>query len=385
MALRASSEEEDQGAGSEEDEDFEPLAGAKVQCAGSKKSKVVVPKVLEEKGVQEKELAMDVVDDDCQEVESQEDLPHGVHSAETIILDVEGGKEEVEDKEDEIGQARKKTKVLESEDEMCEETEVVREKVEVANKPNRGKEWKKVEELWVVGSRFRNSSGDSEKRTRKKPKKYVESSDSENGGDGFIASDESDDDFEESKKKKPKTKKKSPTKKAPSKAKQTVVTAIPVLPSQQTPSVTPTPTKPLGRLATPSTPIIPSRQTPFSIPSPALSKSTSKPLPTPKQLPHSPKRPLGSHNPSPATPTTPSLTSNSSLASLLGLKKKSIPLPSAVPKIPSWTPPSRVGSSPGPSLSSPLASSLSPGLRRLGLSRNQRSIKPLHTNLHINH
>ena len=69
-----------------------------------------------------------------------------------------------------------------------------------------------VGETWVVGERSRRSSGDSDKRSRKKPQKYVESSDSENDLDGVIDSDESDEEFEEIKKKK-----QAKTKQAPSK------------------------------------------------------------------------------------------------------------------------------------------------------------------------
>merc|ERR1712112_67849 len=64
-------------------------------------------------------------------------------------------------------------------------------------------------ETWVVGERGRRSSGDQ--RSRKKPQKYVESSDSENDLDGLIHSYE---EFEEQKKKKKQSKpKKVPLKK----------------------------------------------------------------------------------------------------------------------------------------------------------------------------
>merc|ERR1712037_1079836 len=96
-----------------------------------------------------------------------------------------------------------------SEDEETEVAKVPEEqlpkkilKEELVTKKNLKPKRTTVGETWVVGERSRRSSGDQ--RSRKKPQKYIESSDSENDLDGVIDSNESE---EEKKKKQPKTKK----------------------------------------------------------------------------------------------------------------------------------------------------------------------------------
>merc|ERR550525_1866688 len=117
-----------------------------------------------------------------------------------------------------------------------------------------------------------------------------------------------------------------------------------------------------------------------------------------KADPASPLRPLGIHNPSsPSRPsalsspaaTTP--TSSLNLKDLLKLKSGGIGSKStpSTPNqhrgspAPAWKPPAKVGSSLANSSSLPASPGLSPGLRRLGLSRNFRSPAPLHKNLKL--
>ena len=111
---------------------------------------------------------------------------HCPNSASTVVLDDEG--EEVEEKGD------RENILLEDSEGDEKETEIAMD-VKKLNKS-------KKSETWIVGeSRGRRSSGDCEKRNRRRPKKYVESSDSEDDLEGVINSDESDEEFEEKKKK----------------------------------------------------------------------------------------------------------------------------------------------------------------------------------------
>merc|ERR1719447_1163585 len=214
-----------------------------------------------------------------------------------------------------------------------------------------------VGETWVVGE-----------RSSKNPRKYVESSDSENDQDGVLDSDESDEEFEEAKRKMQSKNKKVPLKK-PNRIQAVKHSAT-------------------GR--TNENPASESNQS-RGLAEKKVMKESLENQPTPA----SPVRPFGIHNPSSpsrhssAATTTP--TPSLSLPALLKLKPGGAgsPLPSS-PNLhrgspaPAWKPPAKVGSGLTNSSSLPPASpGLSPGLRRLGLSRNWKSPAPLHKNLKL--
>ena len=133
-------------------------------------------------------------------------------------------------------------------------------------------------EAWVVGERNKRSSGDSEKRTRKKPLKYVESSDSENDFDGMVDSDETDEEFEEEKKRKKTKPGKAPLKK-PNKTQTTENSAAKIKRGNNPPSEVVKQSK-------------------------VLEKNSISSGGQHKADPASPLRPLGIHNPS--SPSRPS-------------------------------------------------------------------------------
>merc|ERR1712130_972141 len=250
------------------------------------------------------------------------------------------------------------------EDSNDEETEVVEEQLPKKNleeklmtKQNSKPKRTTLGETWVVGERGRRSSG--EQRSRKKPQKYVESSDSENDLDGLIDSDE---EFEEQTKKKKSKAKKVPLKKP-------------------------------DRIQTDQNSDASSVRSPASD---QIRVSEKKVLEENQPNPASPVRPFGIHNPTspcrpPATTTTPCTTPTPSLSlsALLKLKTgaggsnpSSTNLHRGSPA-PAWKPPAKVGSSLANSTSLPASPGLSPGLRRLGLSRNWKSPAPLHKNLKL--
>ena len=181
-----------------------------------------------------------------------------------------------------------------------------------------------VGETWVVGERSRRSSGDQ--RSRKNPRKYVESSDSENDQDGVIDSDESDEEFEEAKRKMQSKNKKVPLKK-PNRIQAVKHSAT-------------------GRLN--ENPASESNQS-RALAEKKVMKESLENQPTPA----SPVRPFGIHNPSSpsrhssAVTTTP--TPSLSLPALLKLKPGGAgsPLPSS-PNLhrgspaPAWKPPAKV-------------------------------------------
>ena len=184
-------------------------------------------------------------------------------------------------------------------------------------------------EAWVVGEGNKRSSGDSEKRIRKKPLKYVESSDSENDFDGTINSDETDEEFEEEKKRKKTKPSKAPLKK-PNKTQATENSAASIKRGNNPPSEVVKQSRVLEK---------------NSISSGGQNKAD----------PASPLRPLGIHNPSsPSRPsalsspaaTTP--TSSLNLKDLLKLKSGGIGSTPSTPNqhrgspAPAWKPPAKV-------------------------------------------
>jgi len=239
---------------------------------------------------------------------------------------------------------------------------------------------RKVDESWVVSGRKKTNKGKEHKITLKRtvrPKKYSgDSSDSENfsGDDSY---DESDDEFETvHRTKKTEVVKKPPLKKTP--VKKTLKSVSPSASKQS-------PKKPLG--------------THNPSPSYSLPASNIKNLfqnKSPIKIVTNPKSPAPTHQSSKPAPSMKSLTPgpNHTVSSLLkqfqsqtkstpamGHKSKSITAASPAPstplqkKLPCWTPPARIGT--------PGAKSLAPGQSpkiglRVGLSRNFKS-KPLHS------
>merc|ERR1719357_1720992 len=308
-------------------------------------------------------------------------LPWNAHcpnSASTVVLDDDG--EEVEER------GVREDILLEDSEGDEKETEIAKD-VKKLNKS-------KKSETWIVGeSRARKSSGDCEKRNRRRPKKYIESSDSEDDMEGVINSDESDEEFEE-KKTKPKPKKAGSKMPIKSPANRNVATknAIenPAREKKQDcfeekqvlakKSVQPTDHQaPPGSTVRPlgvHNPSSPSRPSLPSTPATTIKLSAPSTPSTPASRPSAPC------NPASTTPT-PSL----SLPALLKLKNGGIGSKPSSPILqkgpPAWKPPAKVGSSSATSSSIPASPGLSPGLRRLGLSRNFRSPAPLHKNLKL--
>ena len=207
-----------------------------------------------------------------------------------------------------------------SEDEETEVAKVAEEqlpkkilKEELVTKKNLKPKRTTVGETWVVGERSRRSSGDQ--RSRKKPQKYVESSDSENDLDGVIDSNESDEEFEEENKKKQSKAKKAPLKK-PNK-----------IQVDKNSATSRTSENPAGE----------SKRNEVS------EKKVLEVSPGNQPTPASPVRPFGIHNPSsPCTTPTPSL----SLSALLKLKTDAggskPPSPNLHRGSPAWKPPAKV-------------------------------------------
>merc|ERR550534_3047990 len=197
---------------------------------------------------------------------------------------------------------------------------------------------------------------------RRRPKKYIESSDSEDDMEGVINSDESDEEFEEKKKK-------AKPKKAGSK--------IPIK-------------SPANRnVATKNAIENPAREKKQDCFEEKQVLAKNSVQPTNHQMPPgSTVRPLGVHNPSaPCSPASTTPTPSLSLPALLKIKNGGIGSKPSSPILqrgpPAWKPPAKVGSSSATSSSIPASPGLSPGLRRLGLSRNFRSPTPLHKNLKL--
>jgi len=359
MALRVSSEE-DVGGGAASDEGIHVVKPADKKKAGL--------------GVVNEGGSMVLGDSDDEEAAPA----HCPNSASTVVLDDEG--EEVEEKGD-------------REDILLEDSEGDEKETEIAMDVKKLNKSKKSE-TWIVGeSRGRRSSGDCEKRNRRRPKKYVESSDSEDDLEGVINSDESDEEFEE-KKKKSKPKKcsskmpiKSPAnrnmatknvienpareeKKDASEEKQVLAKKSVQPTDHQVPQGSTV--RPLG-IHNPSSPSRPSLP---STPATTIKLSAPSTPSTPTSKPSAPC------NPASNTPT-PSL----SLPALLKLKNGGIGSKPSSPILqrgpPAWKPPAKVGSSSVTSSSIPASPGISPGLRRLGLSRNFRSPTPLHKNLKL--
>jgi len=363
LALRVSSEE-DLGGGSDDDLKHQTSRGQKKKASHAASKKETD---LNDEG------SIVLGDSDDEEVA----VPHCPNSSSTTVIlgEEEGGEAnakiggEVEAKGDcenivlEDSEDEKETEVAKVVEEQMPKKLPKEEQLPKKNsKPKRTT----VGETWVVGERSRRSSGDQ--RNRKKPQKYVESSDSENNLDGVIDSDESDEEFEEEKKKKQSKTKKAPLKK-PNRIQEVKNYAA-------------------SRIS--KNPASESKQS--RVPEKKVLKESLTNQPTPG----SPVRPFSIHNPSSprrpssaatTTPTTPSL----SLPALLKLKPGAVgsPLPSSTnlhrgSPAPAWKPPAKVGSSLANSSSLPPASpGLSPGLRRLGLSRNWKSPAPLHKNLKL--
>jgi len=359
MALRVSSEE-DVGGGAASDEGIHVVKPADKKKAGL--------------GVVNEGGSMVLGDSDDEEAAPA----HCPNSASTVVLDDEG--EEVEEKGD-------------REDILLEDSEGDEKETEIAMDVKKLNKSKKSE-TWIVGeSRGRRSSGDCEKRNRRRPKKYVESSDSEDDLEGVINSDESDEEFEEKKKK---SKPKKCSSKMPIKS--------PANRNMATKNVIENPAREEKQDASEEKQV--------------LAKKSVQP--TDHQVPQgSTVRPLGIHNPSspsrpslpstpatniklsaPSTPSTPTSkpsapcnpasntpTPSLSLPALLKLKNGGIGSKPSSPILqrgpPAWKPPAKVGSSSVTSSSIPASPGISPGLRRLGLSRNFRSPTPLHKNLKL--
>jgi len=359
MALRVSSEE-DIGGGAASDEGLHVDKPADKKMAGL--------------GAVNEEGSIVLGDSDDEEAAPA----HCPNSASTVVLDDDV--EEVEERGD------REDILLENSEGDEKETEIAMD-VKKLNKS-------KKSETWIVGeSRARRSSGDCEKRNRRRPKKYIESSDSEDDLEGVINSDESDEEFEE-KKKKPK----------PKKAGSKMPIKSPAYRNVATKNVIENPARE-------------EKQDCFEEKQALAKKSVQ---PTDHQVPPgSTVRPLGVHNPSspsrpslpstpatniklsaPSTPSTPTSrasapcnpasttpTPSLSLPALLKLKNGGIGSKPSSPILqrgpPAWKPPAKVGSSSATSSSIPASPGLSPGLRRLGLSRNFRSPAPLHKNLKL--
>jgi len=359
MALRVSSEE-DVGGGAASNEDVHVVKPADKKKAGL--------------GVVNEGGSMVLGDSDDEEAAPA----HCPNSASTVVLDDDG--EEVEERGD-------------REDILLEDSEGDEKETEIAMDVKKLNKSKKSE-TWIVGeSRGRRSSGDCEKRNRRRPKKYVESSDSEDDLEGVINSDESDEEFEE-KKKKSKPKKCSSKMPIKSPANRNIATKNvienPAREEKQDAfeekqvlakkSVEPThhqvppgsTVRPLG-IHNPSSPSRPSLP---STPATTIKLSAPSTPSTPTSKPSAPC------NPASNTPT-PSL----SLPALLKLKNGGIGSKPSSPILqrgpPAWKPPAKVGSSSVTSSSIPASPGISPGLRRLGLSRNFRSPTPLHKNLKL--
>lgn len=359
MALRVSSEE-DVGGGAASDEGIHVVKPADKKKAGL--------------GAVHDEGSIVLGDSDDEEAAPA----HCPNSASTVVLDDD--KEEVEERGD-------------REDILPEDSEGDEKETEIAMDVKKLNKSKKSE-TWIVGeNRARRSSGDCEKRNRRRPKKYVESSDSEDDLEGVINSDESDEEFEEKKKK---SKPKKCSSKMPIKS--------PANRNMATKNVIENPAREEKQDASEEKQV--------------LAKKSVQP--TDHQVPQgSTVRPLGIHNPSspsrpslpstpattiklsaPSTPSTPTSkpsapcnpasntpTPSLSLPALLKLKNGGIGSKPSSPILqrgpPAWKPPAKVGSSSVTSSSIPASPGISPGLRRLGLSRNFRSPTPLHKNLKL--
>jgi len=353
LALRVSSEE-DLGGGGDSDDDLDHLTGGKKKkaprTASKKETELVV--VNDEGSI--------VLGDSEDEDVAVAECPNS--SSTTVILGEEESGGDGKNNGEVSAKGDCENIVLEdTDDEETEVAKVVEEQLPKKNlredlviKNNSKPKRTIVGETWVVGERSRRSSGDQ--RSRRKPQKYVESSDSENDLDGVIDSNESDEEFEEEKKKKqPKTKKVSLKK--PDR-----------IQADKNPTASRISKNPAGE----------SRQ------SKVLEKKVLEVSPPNQPTPASPVRPFGIHNPSsPCTTPTPSL----SLPALLKLKASAggskPPSPNLHRGSPAWKPPAKVGSSLANSTSLPASPGLSPGLRRLGLSRNWKSPAPLHKNLKL--
>jgi len=351
LALRVSSEEDLDGAGGSED-DLDHQTGGKNKKAPRKASKKETDLV-----VVNDEGSIVLGDTDDEEIAVAQ-CPNS--SSTTVIL----GQEDCGDAKHGEVNAKGDCENIVLEDSEDEETEVAKVaeeqlpkkilKEELVTKKNLKPKRTTVGETWVVGERSRRSSGDQ--RSRKKPQKYVESSDSENDMDGVIDSNESDEEFEEEKKKKQSKAKKAPLKK-PNK-----------IQVDKNSATSRTSENPAGE----------SKRNEVS------EKKVLEVSPGNQPTPASPVRPFGIHNPSsPCTTPTPSL----SLSALLKLKTDAGGSKPSSPNLhrgsPAWKPPAKVGSSLANSSNLPASPGLSPGLRRLGLSRNWKSPAPLHKNLKL--
>jgi len=365
LALRVSSEEDLGGGGEDSDDNFDD------QMKGQKRKSSHAAFKKETDLVAVNDEGSIILGDSEDEEAAVAKCPNS--SSTTVVLGEEdGGEVEAKDCGEVNAKGDCENIVLEDseDDEETEVAKVVQEQLpkkssmeESMTKKNSKPNRTTVGETWVVGERSRRFSGDFDKRSRKKPQKYVESSDSENDLDGVIDSDESDEEFEEIKKKKqPKTK--------------------------QVPSKKPNKIQAGKKSAT-------SRASE----NPAVEFKQSRVLEKKEEslkdqpAPASPVRPFGIHNPSspsrpsalpsPTTTPTPSL----SLPALLKLKTGAgVSKPSSPNQqrgSPAWKPPAKVGSSLANSSSLPASPGLSPGLRRLGLSRNWKSPAPLHKNLKL--
>jgi len=242
---------------------------------------------------------------------------------------------------------------------------------------------RKSEGIWVVGetqkmnTRARKGSGNFDKRTIKKPLRYVDSSESESEFEsGVIVSDvESEDVFEQTTTNKSKTSKKPSVKKSHAKSLNSIEPAAakrkPVTLSSDAAPAAASDLLPLNCL-----PQSPAFECMLGQSSSSVSVSVSVPpslnnVASPVTLTPSPVSSITSFLAMQHT-SSPKVSSSHPSNPLLSLPTKS--------KMPSWKPPSKVGQD---SHSSPVPTGISPSLRRVGLSRNFRSPKPLHTNLKL--
>jgi len=357
LALRVSSEEDLDGGGGSDD-NLDPQTGSKKKKAPRKVSKKETDLV-----VVNDEGSIVLGDSDDEEIAVAQ-CPNS--SSTTVILAEEDGGDAKNDGEVNAKGDCENIVLEDSEDEETEVAKVLEEKLpkkilnqELLPKKNSKPKRTTVGETWVVGERSRRSSGDQ--RSRKKPQKYVESSDSENDLDSVIDGNESDEEFKEEKKMKQSKAKKVPLKK-PEK-----------IQVDKNSAASRTGENPAGE----------SKQK-------LLEKKVLEVSPTNQPTPASPVRPFGIHNPpSPCRPSTLCTTPTPSLSlpALLKLKTgaggSKPPSPNLHRGSPAWKPPAKVGSSLANSSSLPASPGLSPGLRRLGLSRNWKSPAPLHKNLKL--
>jgi len=239
---------------------------------------------------------------------------------------------------------------------------------------------RRSEGIWVVGetekmnTRARNRSENFDKRMIKKPVRYVDSSESESEFESeVIVSDvESEDVFEQTPTNKSKTSKKPPVKNSHAKSLNSIEPAA-------------AKRKPVT-LSSDATPAAASDMLPINcLPqSPAFECMVGQPSSSVSvSVPPSLHNVAPSETPSPVSSITSFLAMQHTSRPKVSPSHPSKPLLS-IPtksKMPSWKPPSKVGQD---SHSSPVPTGISPSLRRVGLSRNFRSPKPLHTNLKLN-